>query len=159
LFLGSDTIPVAVVTGNSAQLSSLTKNTKYLVAVVAVNVAGQSAKSSITFTTDNLVRISIFFAGDRSVIVKSQAARVNSFIAKIPNLATASVSVVGSVKKTSGATATYDRKLAMARAQSVFSRLKSKGVQPAQNSIKSSPATKSLDSERRAILEVIYENR
>lgn len=158
LFLDTATTPLAIVTGNSTELSGLTKNTRYLVSLVAINVAGQSAKSTIGFTTDNLVRISIYFAGDRSAIVRSQAARLDAFVAQIPNLLTAQVSVVGSVKKTAGATAAYDRKLATARAESVFSRLARNGARALKGKIDALPATKSLDSQRRAIVEVVYPN-
>jgi hypothetical protein len=130
-----------------------------MVSLVAINPAGQSAKSTITFTTDNIVRISIYFAGDRSVIVKSQAARLSTFVAKIPELSTAQVVIIGSVKKTAYATSTYNRKLAAARVKSVFSRMSKAGAQSSTSTLRALPATKSLDSERRAIVEVIYQNR
>lgn len=138
-------------------LNGLTKNTKYALSIVASNSAAESKATSIDFTTDNLVTFTVRFSGDSSVISKSQLAKFDVFISKIQNLNNARASVIGSVKKTARATGKFDRSLASARAKIVFSRLAASGLPSSNSVMKALPATKSLDSERRAVIQVLYD--
>ncbi|MEO0023706.1 MAG: hypothetical protein RL196_147 [Actinomycetota bacterium] len=133
-------------TANPATLSNVSANATCSAIFIAEPTLPGSHKK--------VLKSKVFFAGDSSKLTVAAKKALNRLVAALPSSTPNSVKLVGSIKKT-GASATFDKKLASARAHAVENYLKHHGV---SSTFKASTvkATKAFNSARNVQIVVTF---